>query len=295
MPTTVFISYSHDSPAHRQRVLALADKLRADGLDARLDQYVAHPAEGWPRWSEQQILAADFVLLVCTPTYRRRFEGTEAEGVGRGANWEGLVLVRMFYDNDLRNDTLLPVLFDDGADHDIPGVLRAFTHYRLPKGYEALYRRLTAQPETPAPPIGTVRTLPPAPRPSLGSVGSRTAPPSARSVPTHGSLSPVSPSAASSTSSVPSAPSVPSALAELDERQLLDELARVLWDPPSATLVAMAAGLPPQRLPAFETSLAFWTRVMHEARSGAIAGGVHALARAAATHYPANPIFGRGQ
>lgn len=278
MPITVFISYSHDSPAHRQRVLALADQLRADGLDARLDQYVAHPAEGWPRWSEQQIQAADFVVLVCTPAYRRRFEGTEAKGVGRGANWEGLILVRMFYDDDLRNDTLLPVLFDEGTDQDIPRSLRAFTHYRLPNGYEALYRRLTAQPETPAPPIGEVRTLPAAPRPGLESVGSRIDP----SAPTiHGPSSPVSPSSTSSTT------------AELDEGQLLDELARVLWDPPSATLVAMAAGLPRQRIPAFETSLVFWTRVMHEARSGAVAGGVRALARAAATHYPANPIFGR--
>jgi hypothetical protein len=36
---TVFISYSHDSPEHVDRVLALADRLVHDGIDCILDQY----------------------------------------------------------------------------------------------------------------------------------------------------------------------------------------------------------------------------------------------------------------
>ena len=43
MPETaaprILISYSHDDPAHCDRVLALADRLRADGIDAVVDQY----------------------------------------------------------------------------------------------------------------------------------------------------------------------------------------------------------------------------------------------------------------
>lgn len=35
----VFISYSHDSPEHKDRVLALSDRLRADGVDCYIDQY----------------------------------------------------------------------------------------------------------------------------------------------------------------------------------------------------------------------------------------------------------------
>jgi hypothetical protein len=31
---TVFISYSHESEAHKKRVLALTDRLRKDGVDA---------------------------------------------------------------------------------------------------------------------------------------------------------------------------------------------------------------------------------------------------------------------
>jgi hypothetical protein len=41
-----FISYSQDSPEHKDRVLDLADRLRAHGIDARLDQYEVSPPEG---------------------------------------------------------------------------------------------------------------------------------------------------------------------------------------------------------------------------------------------------------
>jgi len=34
----VFISYSHDSDTHRERVLALSQRLRADGVETFLDQ-----------------------------------------------------------------------------------------------------------------------------------------------------------------------------------------------------------------------------------------------------------------
>ena len=43
----VFISYSHDSPEHEASVLALAKRLRADGIDAVLDQYESFPTRGW--------------------------------------------------------------------------------------------------------------------------------------------------------------------------------------------------------------------------------------------------------
>ena len=52
-PTKVFISYSHDSPEHRTRVLNFAEKLRKDGLDAWIDQYESWPEKGWPLWMEK--------------------------------------------------------------------------------------------------------------------------------------------------------------------------------------------------------------------------------------------------
>ena len=63
----VFISYSHDSAEHRERVLALSERLRDDGYDTRLDQYVnGTPAEKWPRWMLDRLDEASHVLVICT-------------------------------------------------------------------------------------------------------------------------------------------------------------------------------------------------------------------------------------
>ena len=57
----VFISYSHDSPEHKYRVLALSDRLRREGVDCSVDQYEQSPKEGWPLWCQRQVEQATFV------------------------------------------------------------------------------------------------------------------------------------------------------------------------------------------------------------------------------------------
>jgi len=86
-PPRVFISYSHDSPAHEANVLALADRLRRDGIDAVLDQYESFPPNGWIAWMKQQIRDARFVLVICT----------EAYGSGRGAAYEHQIAEQVLY------------------------------------------------------------------------------------------------------------------------------------------------------------------------------------------------------
>jgi hypothetical protein len=110
---------------------------------------------------QRQIDEADYILAVCTATYRRRFEGNEQPGRGKGAIFESLLTLQDLYDNATINEHIIPVLMGSGSDDAIPRALRAYTHYRLPDGYEALYRRITGQPALTTPPIGKVRKLPP--------------------------------------------------------------------------------------------------------------------------------------
>jgi hypothetical protein len=159
----VFVSYSHDSPAHAKRVLDLADRLRSEGVDAWIDQYESSPAEGWPRWLHRQIEAAAFVLVICTETYRRRFDGEDEPGTGRGATWEGLLASQMLDQKSGQNDRLIPVLFE-GDDEVVPASLLSHTRYPLPAGYDDLYRRLTHQPKVVPPKLGPQRKLPSDPR-----------------------------------------------------------------------------------------------------------------------------------
>jgi hypothetical protein len=160
----VFISYSHDSALHREGVLALADRLNRDGLDCHLDRYIeGQPPpdwRGWPHWMRQMLEQADFVLVVCTEIYRRRYEGKEVPGRGLGGSWEGAIITQAIYEAHLRNTKFIPVIFDPVDAAQIPIELRAFDHYLLEQDYDKLYRLLTAQPEIDKPPTGQIRVLP---------------------------------------------------------------------------------------------------------------------------------------
>ncbi|MBV6447755.1 SEFIR domain-containing protein [Nitrosomonas sp.] len=150
----VFISYSHDTSEHRAFVLALANRLRDEGLDCQIDQYVpGFPPEGWQRWMETQIEQADFVLIVCTPLYLQRYRGNDPDG-GRGVNFEGVVISQTLYDHYYRNTKFIPIIPVQGSLDDVPLPLKGYTTYTLPQDYTALYRLLTDQHATPAPEIG---------------------------------------------------------------------------------------------------------------------------------------------
>ncbi len=162
-PPIVFISYSHDSQEHADRVLALSDRLRADGIDCMLDQYVDSPPEGWPLWMDRQIQENDFVLMICTSIYYGRVMKQEQPGIGFGVRWEGHLIYQHFYDAGTLNTRFIPILLEGATEADIPTPYRSATHYRptTAEGYEELYRRLTEQPLTPKPALGTRRALPP--------------------------------------------------------------------------------------------------------------------------------------
>ncbi len=162
-PPIVFISYSHDSPEHADGVLELSDHLRADGIDCVLDQYEVSPAEGWPRWMDRQIRAADFVLMICTPTYYRRVMGEEEPDKGHGVAWESTLIYQYIYNEGTSNTRFIPVLLEGADASTIPVPWQGVKKYRptTKEGYEELYRRLTGQPLTPKPALGTRRTLPP--------------------------------------------------------------------------------------------------------------------------------------
>jgi hypothetical protein len=140
----VFISYSHDSDAHRQRVLDLSERLRRDGYETLLDRYVpGSPPEGWPRWMLNQLDEATHVLVVCTATYYRRFRGREAPGVGKGVDWEGGAITQELYNSKSINTRFIPIVFEPADTEHIPEPLRPYNYYQ-PTGDEAYEQLLDA-------------------------------------------------------------------------------------------------------------------------------------------------------
>jgi Tfp pilus assembly protein PilF len=158
----VLISYAHESPEHVDRVLSLADRLLAGGVDCNLDQYETSPPEGWPRWASRQIEESDYVLVVCTEVYQRRFKGTEEAGKGLGAQWEGAIITQELYAAAGNNKKFIPVLLSPDESKNIPQVLRGVQAYDVSsgEGYTELYRRLTKQPFVTKPDLGPILSLP---------------------------------------------------------------------------------------------------------------------------------------
>lgn len=158
-PPRVFISYSHDSSEHKDRVLAFADRLREDGVDATLDQYEVSPEGGWPLWMERQIEMSDFVLVVCTKAYARRLE-QRSHDEGRGVTWQSTLLYQNIYGDNTTK--FIPVLLEEAEADSIPLPLQAFTYYQCneDRGYLDLYRRLTNQPFITMPGLGKIENLP---------------------------------------------------------------------------------------------------------------------------------------
>jgi len=178
----VFISYSHDSQSHSDKVLEFAFALRSNGIDVELDQFHTDEIVDWPTWCEEKISRehADFVLCICTAKYRDRIEGTVPPEEGKGAYWEGSLLRKELYDTK-GNRRIVPVLFHGEPESSILGFLQGWTFCRIrdfalsDSGYEHLLRILTGKASVIKNDLGeipdlTPRSLPFPPAPPAPSV-----------------------------------------------------------------------------------------------------------------------------
>ncbi|MFN9645658.1 MAG: SUMF1/EgtB/PvdO family nonheme iron enzyme [Cyanobacteriota bacterium] len=150
----VFLSYSHDSEAHRAWVRQLAERLRANGVDVILDQWDLRAGADVVRFMERGIVEAARVLLVCTANYVAKAE--ERKG---GAGYEGMVVTGQVAD---ATDTIkfVPIVRDNGSASPIPAFLgkRLWLDFRDDRCFEESFRKLLHDlhevPEYPKPPLG---------------------------------------------------------------------------------------------------------------------------------------------
>ena len=157
----VFISYAHESDEQRERVAGFARRLRKEGVDAWIDQFVEDEPPYWPTWMQDQIEQADYVLCVVSRSYEERFESKERMKQGKGVNWEGLVMTEAAYaDLPQAHRKFIVVVFDAADLQHVPRVLLGAgrTAYVLYDYYHQLYRRITGQGQK-ALPLGEIRRM----------------------------------------------------------------------------------------------------------------------------------------
>lgn len=149
---------------------ALADRLRAAGVDVRLDVY-AHeglhgqrpplrspddPRDPWHAWASQQVAEADVVLMLCTPDYVQPESGEPggafeqwsalglADRIGAGARalwWDWLAIAAECRGKPQK---FIPVGWGPYDAGLVPGFVRGATYQNLdkPTAMDALLRRI---------------------------------------------------------------------------------------------------------------------------------------------------------
>ena len=150
----VFISYSHDSPDHKQWVSELAARLRHRGVDATLDQWDLGLGDDITRFMERGIVNADRVLVICTDEY------VSKANVGEGGVGYERMIVNAELVGNLGTDKFIPIIRQASGKEKTPTFLgtRVYADFTNDSQFDAecekLIRELHEMPITEKPPLG---------------------------------------------------------------------------------------------------------------------------------------------
>ncbi|GGX33200.1 hypothetical protein GCM10007242_45390 [Pigmentiphaga litoralis] len=153
-PPRVFVSYSHDTDAHKHWVLTLASRLVANGVDVILDQWDLTLGSDLPRFMELGLTGADRVLAICTDPYVAK-----ANGGRGGVAYEKMILSGQLM-RDVSADRIIPVVINNTHPMPLPTFLstRLYIDFSDETKYEARYAELIhelhGEKIKPRPPLG---------------------------------------------------------------------------------------------------------------------------------------------
>lgn len=151
---TIFISYSHDSDAHKDWVEKLATRLVANGVDVKLDQWDLRLGSDLPHFMETGLTAANRVLAICTDSYVKK------ANIGQGGvGYEKMILTASLMQN-ISSDRIIPVIRNNLSATLAPIFLgtRVYIDFRDDELYEIRYaellRDIHGEQIRPRPPLG---------------------------------------------------------------------------------------------------------------------------------------------
>lgn len=113
----VFISYSWEDDEHKNWVKSFTDQLLECGIDATLDQYDLTLGDRLPQFMEQSITNSDYVLIICTPTYKEKSDSRKG-----GVGYEGHIISGELF--SIGNERkYIPVIRKGNASSALPSCL----------------------------------------------------------------------------------------------------------------------------------------------------------------------------
>ncbi|GLZ41985.1 hypothetical protein Acsp05_56090 [Actinokineospora sp. NBRC 105648] len=119
--TRVFVSYAHESPEHKAAVATLCDLLRTEGITVHYDRQNLDVRRNWDSWINTQIMRADYVLTVASPSYLAAGNGTLPPGKNLGVLFEYRRLADLLHRQpDQWTPKVLPVVLPGRSPDEIP-------------------------------------------------------------------------------------------------------------------------------------------------------------------------------
>lgn len=153
-PPIVFISYSWDSPEHRQWVTQFGGYLRSKGIDARLDVWHLRLGEDVGVFMESTLREADRVLVICTEHYAEKAMSRKG-----GVGYEHMMVTAALM-QDLGTTKFIPITRQTKEKPSLPTELCTRRYIDLQDGphytknLEELVRELHDA-NIPIPPLGS--------------------------------------------------------------------------------------------------------------------------------------------
>jgi hypothetical protein len=137
----VFVSYSHDSPQHKEWALRLADSLRRAGVDAVLDQWDLVPGQDVAAFMANGIRAADRVVLICSEAYVAKAEA----GTG-GVGYERLIVTAEVV-GAIDTIKFIPIVRSNSGPRKVPNFLgpRMYVDFSEDAQYDAKFEELARE------------------------------------------------------------------------------------------------------------------------------------------------------
>jgi hypothetical protein len=157
----VFISYSHGTEQHEDRVLKLARELVENGIDVKIDKWDIRPGQNLHKFMEEMVNNNDInkVLVVCDKLYADK--ANDRKG---GVGIETDIITPEVYGNS-QNTKFIPVVFEKDKNRDayLPAYFKSRYYIDLcldndkySEAFEDLIRLIIGKPEHTKPKLGKI-------------------------------------------------------------------------------------------------------------------------------------------
>lgn len=160
MSKRTFISYSHDSKAHKEWVESLASTLHQGGVEVVLDQWDIDYGDDLPGFMEKGITESHRVIIVCTDQYIKKAN----ERIG-GVGYEKTIFTAEMLGDEVNRRKFIPVVRNVSGAQKLPTFVGAMYYADLSDGADEdaivaeLIRQIHEIPKS-KPPLGSSPFVP---------------------------------------------------------------------------------------------------------------------------------------